>query len=110
MNILRASGTLAALTVLLAAAPSPGPVVHIADFAFHPQTITVRAGTDVTFVNDDQEPHTVTAVDKSFDSQGLDLHQSWHHTFAKPGSYAYFCEVHPMMKGTVVVLPASGAP
>ena len=45
----------------------------------------------------------MTATDKSFDSEGLDTNQKWAHTFAKTGSFAYFCEMHPYMHGTVIV-------
>jgi plastocyanin len=101
-------GALAGLSLLLGAAPDSGPVVHIANFAFKPPSITVAAGQSVTFVNDDEEPHTVTAVDKSFDSQGLDLHANWQHAFTKPGTYAFFCSLHPYMKGTIVVTSSNG--
>ncbi|MBV8356208.1 MAG: cupredoxin family copper-binding protein [Candidatus Eremiobacteraeota bacterium] len=106
MRTSRALGALPLAALLLAAAPDSGPAVHIKNFAFTPATITVRAGTKVTFTNDDDEPHTATAVDKSFDSEGIDTHQSWQHTFSKPGSYAYFCEMHPYMKGRIVVVAA----
>jgi plastocyanin len=83
--------------------PSPAAVVHVKDFAYLPATVTVSAGQTVQFVQDDQTPHTVSAADKSFDSGNLDLHQTWSHTFAKPGTYAYSCSYHPAMKGAVVV-------
>jgi plastocyanin len=92
-----------------AASPAPPgvtsvrPIVHVRDFAFMPDTITVMAGQSVLFVQDDATPHTVTASDKSFDSGNLDQHQTWAHAFAKPGTYAYVCSYHPNMKGTVVV-------
>lgn len=98
-----------ALTLLLIATapvtaqPAPPAVIHIANFNFSPKTLTVAPGQSVTFINDDSEPHTATAVDKAFDSGGLDLHDSWKHTFSKPGTYAYFCAMHPYMKGTIVV-------
>ncbi|MEA2666321.1 MAG: hypothetical protein QOI11_3265 [Candidatus Eremiobacteraeota bacterium] len=79
------------------------PVVHIRNFAYVPDTITVAAGQSVLFVQDDQTPHTVTASDKSFDSGNLDQRATWSHAFAKPGTYAYICAYHPNMKGTVVV-------
>ena len=109
---LAVAGAAAALllgTVLPApAADAPKPtVVHITMFKFVPATVTVPAGTTITFVNDDDEPHTVTATDKSFDSDGMDTHQSWKHAFAKPGTTSYFCELHPYMKGTVVVKAAA---
>jgi plastocyanin len=88
------------------AAPSTGAVVHIKDFAFAPTPLTIHAGDRVTFVNDDDEAHTVTATDKSFDSEGLDGAGTWRHAFAKAGTYRYFCELHPYMKATIVVLPS----
>lgn len=90
------------------AAQSPGATVHIKNFMFVPPSLTVPAGTTVTFVNDDDEPHTVTATDKSFDSEGLDKGGTWSHTFAKPGTVTYFCEVHPYMKGRLIVTAATG--
>lgn len=77
--------------------------VHIKNFAYDPATLTVAPGTVVRFVNDDDEAHTVTARDGSFDSGGLGTGDIWTHTFAKAGSYAYFCEMHPYMKGKVTV-------
>jgi len=117
MNTLRtAARTLllafAASTAALAAAPTPAPLlpavatVHVKDFKFAPTPLTIHAGDRVTFVNDDDEAHTVTADDKSFDSAGLDTHETWQHVFAKEGTYHYFCALHPYMKAIVVVLPA----
>ena len=101
----------ALLVALPLAAPADTPpavtLVHIKNFMFVPATITVTPGTAVTFVNDDQEPHTVTANDKSFDSEGLDTNQKFTHTFAKAGTFMFFCEVHPYMHGTVIVKAAS---
>ena len=77
--------------------------VHIKNFTFVPAALTVPAGSTVTFVNDDNEPHTATAIDKSFDSEALDTNERWQHTFVKPGTFAYFCEMHPMMKRTLIV-------
>jgi plastocyanin len=81
--------------------------VHIKNFKYDPATITVHAGDRVTFVNDDDEAHTVTASDKAFDSEGLDGSGTWQHVFAKSGTFHYFCELHPYMKATVVVLDAT---
>jgi len=57
----------------------------------------------VRFVNDDQDAHTVTAKDGSFDSKGIDTGEVWTHAFAARGRFAYFCELHPYMTGVVVV-------
>ena len=86
-----------------AQSPPPQAAVRIKDFAYAPARLTVPAGTTVRFVNDDTEAHTVTAVDRSFDSGGLDSGESWTHRFAAPGTFAYFCAIHPYMHGTVVV-------
>ena len=83
-------------------------VVHINGFAFKPATLHITAGNAVRFVNDDQEAHTVTGSGNAFDSGGLDTKDAWTHTFAKPGRYAYFCELHPYMRGVIIVSPAKG--
>jgi plastocyanin len=95
-----------ALVALLAAVPAttkPGAIVHIRDDAFVPATMTVHAGDSVTFVNDDDDAHTVTADDASWDSEGLNQDEKWTHVFAKAGSVKYHCTVHPFMHGIVVV-------
>jgi len=84
--------------------------IHIKDFKFNPTPAKIKAGDRVTFINDDDEAHTATAEDKSFDSEGLDGGRSWQHVFSKPGTYKYFCELHPYMKAVIVVLPASSDP
>ena len=88
------------------AATATGRTVHIQNFMFVPASLTVTPGTTVTFVNDDNEPHTVTSTVKAFDSEGLDTHQTFTQTFAKAGTFLYFCEVHPYMHGTVIVKAA----
>jgi plastocyanin len=94
----------AALIALLAAAPtSKTYVVHIRDDKFNPPSVTVRAGDVVSFINDDDDAHTATADDGSWDSEGLNQGQKWSHTFAKGGKVTYHCTVHPFMKGTLVV-------
>ena len=88
----------------LAAAPSPTPyTVHIRDDKFNPPSITVKAGDVVTFVNDDDDAHTATADDGSWDSEGLNQGQKWSHTFTKAGKVTYHCTVHPFMKGALLV-------
>ena len=96
----------AALLVLLAASPPKKTVVHIRDDAFNPPSVTVRAGDVVSFVNDDDDAHTVTADDGSWDSEGLNQGQTWSRSFVKNGKIAYHCTVHPFMKGMLVVQPA----
>jgi plastocyanin len=77
--------------------------VTIKNFAFEPKSITVKAGTVVTWTNTDSAPHTVTAADKSFDSKDFGKGKSYSYTFSKPGSYDYICSIHQYMKGTVKV-------
>jgi plastocyanin len=89
-----------------AATPAPaGNVVHATmhNLAFTTPNLEVPAGTTVEWKNEDEVTHTVTANDKSFDSGTMDAGAVWRHTFDRPGSYAYFCTLHPFMKATVVV-------
>jgi len=94
---------IAAAVALLAASPQT-TTVHIKNFQYVPQNVTIRAGERITFINDDDEAHTVSATDKTFDSGGLDTNQNWQHVFKTPGKFNYFCEMHPYMKGTVTVI------
>lgn len=84
-------------------APQGGTAVNISDFKFNPATLTVPAGTTVTWTNQDEEPHTVAAKDGSFHSPAMDTHATYSFTFTTPGSYDYICSIHPFMTGTVVV-------
>ena len=78
--------------------------IEIKDFAFDPQTITVKSGEKITWVNKDGEPHTVVSVEKQFKkSPALDTDESYTVTAGAPGTYTYFCSVHPKMTGTIVV-------
>lgn len=86
-----------------APAPSPLSTIHVKNFAYVPDTVTIPAGAIVKFVQDDETPHTVTASDGSFDSGNLNQKQTWTHTFTKPGTYSYFCAYHTYMKGKVIV-------
>ena len=96
---------LLALAPVLAhgAAASPVVTVHLHGDAYMPPNITIHTGDTVRFVNNDDDAHTVTATDGSFDSKGMDTDGSWSHTFTHAGTYHYFCESHPFMKGTVTV-------
>jgi plastocyanin len=77
--------------------------VSIADDAFKPPSLVVQAGTRVTWTNADDDPHTVTTDTSLFDSRGLARGDSFSYVFRKPGTYAYYCKVHPFMKGVVIV-------
>ncbi len=80
-----------------------GPAVTIDNFNFTPATITVPAGTTVTWVNRDDVPHTVTASDKSFSSQSIDTDGQFSQKFDTSGTYSYFCAIHPFMTAKVIV-------
>jgi plastocyanin len=83
--------------------------VNIDQFTFLPQRITVKAGTTVTWSNEDDVPHTVASSSKVFKSKALDTGDKFSFTFTTPGTYAYICSVHPYMTGAVVVEAASGS-
>jgi plastocyanin len=93
-----------------AAAPSRGAnsaappgQVSISNFAFDPPMLAVNSGTTVTWVNHDDEPHTVTSFTGAFGSQALDTDESFSFQFKAPGTYVYRCGIHPHMTGTIVV-------
>ena len=87
-----------------AAAGSKVIKIEIKDFAFNPQKITVKSGEKITWINHDEEPHTVVSVGKKFQkSPALDTDQEYSITAGAPGSYEYFCSVHPKMTATIVV-------
>jgi plastocyanin len=88
------------------AAAAAGPTVKIDNFVFGPETLTVSVGTTVTWINQDDIPHTVVANDKSFKSKVLDSDETFSFTFTKPGEYGYFCSLHPHMVGKVIVKAA----
>lgn len=79
--------------------------VAIEDFAFHPDKITVKAGTTIVFRNRDDVPHIVAAAGDEFRSESLDKDDTFSFTFDKPGAYAYFCALHAKMQGEVIVTP-----
>lgn len=104
-------GCTGAILLIFLAMQSPGAgetnapnAVTIADFHFTPQTLTVPAGTTVTWINRDDEPHTVTSADKkSFVSPALDTGEKFSFKFAAPGTNDYYCSMHPRMKGKIIV-------
>ena len=90
------------------AAQAADTEVKIDTFAFAPQRLSVKAGTTVTWTNNDDIPHTIVASAKLFKSSALDTRDKYSFTFAAPGTYEYFCSLHPHMKGTIVVEVATG--
>jgi plastocyanin len=121
LNIVRTSLCIASLAVvmmvammvLLAGSPkfaantqpaAPATAeVKIDNFSFGPETLTVAAGTTITYSNHDDIPHTVVSTDGVFKSKVLDTDEKFSYTFAKPGTFPYFCSIHPKMTGKVVV-------
>jgi plastocyanin len=81
----------------------PSTELKIDNFVFSPNAVTVPAGTTVRWTNHDDIPHNVVADDKSFKSKVLDTDETFSYTFSKPGTYTYFCSIHPKMTGKVVV-------
>jgi plastocyanin len=77
--------------------------IKIDNFSFTPQQLTIAQGTTIIWVNNDDVPHTVVATNKEFRSKALDTGEQFSFTFTKPGTYQYFCSVHPMMTGKVIV-------
>lgn len=110
----------AALAVLVASWSSVGSIgpvaaqqgtatVRVVDFAFEPATLEVSVGTTVTWTNDGQRPHTITADDGTFDSGRLDPGEQFSFRFDQPGTFAYQCGFHPDMQATIVVTAESAA-
>jgi plastocyanin len=95
------AGTAASTTG--SAAPVAGDAVNIDNFAFVPATLTVAAGSTVTWTNRDEEPHTVVANDGSFHSPGMGSQATFSYKFATAGTFEYVCSIHPFMHATVVV-------
>jgi plastocyanin len=95
----------APFAALLLASPAlaDGQTVVMKNFNFAPMTLTVPAGTTVTWKNLDGEPHTVVSADGAFRSKALDENDSFSFKFDKPGVYKYLCSIHPKMVGTITV-------
>jgi len=79
--------------------------ITIDNFTFAPAELTVSAGATVTWVNHDDIPHSIVDKNKLFRSRALDTDDSYSFTFTQPGSYDYFCGLHPHMTGKIVVRP-----
>lgn len=100
---------IAALTAAIFAAPGGQPAapavteVKIDNFSFNPPQLTVKAGTTIHWTNRDDLPHNVVAEDKTFRSKVMDTDEQFSFTFDKPGTYSYFCGLHPKMRATITV-------
>jgi plastocyanin len=102
------SPTASMAPMAMSPAPSAAPVasataVTISGFAFGPVSISVPAGSTVTWTNQDATAHTVTADDGSFDSGSLAQGATFSQTFDTPGTYTYHCAIHSSMTGTITV-------
>ena len=87
-----------------AAGKVPEAKVEIKHFTFMPEALTVSAGTRVVWTNRDDEPHIVVSASNRFaSSKAIDTNETYATVFDKPGTYAYFCSIHPHMVGTIVV-------
>ena len=102
MLLLLAAGA-SVIAAAAAAAPETSTVVMAKDFMFAPTSMTVAAGSTVTWTNKDDEPHTVVSAEGLFRSAALDTEESFSFRFDKPGTYRYTCSIHPRMVGTIVV-------
>jgi plastocyanin len=110
-----AIAVLAALSAAAPLSPNPGGVaaeaatvangatVKIANFDFGPAAITVPVGASVTWINADDDAHSIVADNHAFRSKPLDTGESFSFTFTAPGIYSYRCGLHPQMIGKVVV-------
>ena len=104
------TGLLLGAGVLFAAAATPATTVSIDNFTFTPPTLTVKAGTTVTWTNKDDIPHGIGSSTSAFaKSKALDTDDSYSFTFTTPGTYKYFCYLHPHMVGSIVVEAATGS-
>ena len=100
---------LAAIVVLAGVIAPPALAadaeVKIANFTFDPPTLTVKAGTTVTWINADDIPHLVSEKDSKFRSSALDTNDRFSRIFSTVGTVEYFCVIHPHMTGKIVVTP-----
>ncbi len=90
-------------TPQVAVAKVASPQIRIENFQFTPTTVTIPVGTTVTWTNNDGTLHTVTSATKVFSSAGLDDGAAFSYTFTNPGTYTYYCKLHPHMTGTIIV-------
>jgi len=81
----------------------PATEIKIDNFSFSPNTVTVPVGSTVRWTNRDDVPHNVVNEDKSVKSKTMDTDENFSYTFTKPGTYTYYCSIHPRMTGKIVV-------
>jgi plastocyanin len=100
---LAAAVTAAAAGPIAAQTPAAPTIVMVKDFMFAPGSLTVPAGSTVTWTNNDDEPHTVVSESGLFRSGALDTGESFSFKFEHPGTFRYACSIHPRMVATIVV-------
>lgn len=83
--------------------PAPGPRIEIRGHKYGPATVTVPVGTTIAWVNHDGDVHTVFSTTQAFTSPAIETDETYSYTFSKQGTYTYFCTLHPLMTGTVIV-------
>jgi plastocyanin len=105
VSVLLTAATMVAATaaVRAGAASAATSEIQIKDFMFEPVTLSVKAGSVVTWTNRDDEPHTVASDAGLFRSGALDTGEHFMFRFDKPGIYHYVCSIHPRMVGTIAV-------
>jgi plastocyanin len=84
-------------------ASSADPQVEIRSHEYSPATLTVPVGTAVTWINHDDDVHTVTSAADVFHSPGIDTDETFTYTFTQPGTYEYFCKLHSLMTARIIV-------
>jgi len=90
-------------------AQNASAIVAIDNFTFNPQRLTIKSGTTVTWKNGDDIPHAIASASRLFKSQPLDTGDTYSFTFTTPGTYEYFCSLHPHMTGTIMVEARTGS-
>jgi amicyanin len=103
-------GAMVMLVAVLAAARvyAADTEVKIDNFTFNPPQLKIKAGTAVTWTNHDDIPHTIVSKTLVFKSKAMDTDDKFSFTFATPGTFPYFCSLHPHMTGSIVVEADTG--
>ena len=84
-------------------AGTPATEVKVDNFTFSPEVVTVPVNSTVTWTNKDDVPHVIASTNAMFRSKGLDTDDHYSFTFTQPGTYSYYCSIHPKMTGKIVV-------
>jgi plastocyanin len=96
-------GVLSGCTQQSPSPPGNTNTITIQNYAFNPSTLTVKVGTNVTWINEDSMSHTVTSDDGLFESGSLSNGQTFIYTFNTPGTYNYHCSIHTSMTAKIIV-------